>query len=401
MFKSDKCVLHIHQDYPDNTSYSFTKAVSNLVHASQKAYDSPKHFVVSINRTSNPFKVRCRTFQDGISVIYWGVPLPYFHILTLWLAAWMIRRAIPNLSYDLVHGHKLTTEGVLARFLAQAKSVPYFISIRGGSDQYNITRLPNHKRFFKKVFEEAAFVFWVSPWAARFLTTNLGVETGQLHHFPNICEIDLAGSHSEHDLPTSAPPLTASPETDNTYNFVAVMSYTYYRRKGIEQLMEALRGLQAKGYKNISLSVYGNGDEHNRQMLIEKAQLMGLSQHIEFHKAIHQSELRQKMRASHGMLLPSVDETFGMSYIEALSVNCPILYMANTGVDGFFDKYDVGVRALSQSPEELERAILQLMERQQQFKRGILQMHQNSYLNAFLAETLVNDYKLQIEKVIS
>ena len=76
-------LLHIHQDYPDGRPYSATKAVSNLIDSAKIIDPSVKHFVLSINRTSNPFKISIKNFEDGISLVYWSLPLPFISRLSI------------------------------------------------------------------------------------------------------------------------------------------------------------------------------------------------------------------------------------------------------------------------------------------------------------------------------
>ena len=122
-----KTVLHVHQDYPDGVyQYPYTKAVSNLVHAVEKSHPEYKHYVISINRTANPFKVKWQPFDGGMAFVYWGIPFQFMHFITLWLATLLIRFAIRGQHYDLVHSHKLTTEGFIGAALAKEKKLTAF-----------------------------------------------------------------------------------------------------------------------------------------------------------------------------------------------------------------------------------------------------------------------------------
>jgi len=375
-------ILHIHQDYPDGSGYPYTKAVANLLHASP----SLDHFVVSINRTSNPFKVKVKTFEEGLSVVYFGIPLPFFYIFTLWITHWLIVWALKSQQFDLIHGHKLTTEGYLAFMLSKKRGVPYIISVRGGSDVHNSNRCKMHRPLFAKIFRQAKAVLWVSPWAKATLCEHLGLDVQACHLFPNICDIEL-----------KSPP-AVSLETQ-TPHFISVVNFSYYERKGVLPLLDAFKQLSEQGFQ-YKLDVYGYGDESNKALVEHYCRQLELNNTVHFHGAIAQHALRQRMVNATGLLLPSLNETFGMAYIEALSVGIPIVYMANTGVDGFFDEYDIGVRCQTQDVEALAQAVAILAQQQSRFKAGLHTMWVNRYLERFTATVIAQDYNRLIQQVL-
>lgn len=59
--------------------------------------------------------------------------------------------------------------------------------------------------------------------------------------------------------------------------------------------------------------------------------------------------------------MPSVKESFGLVYAEALSQGLPIIYSSGEGFDGHFSNYDVGVSVDPYSVNEIVDAILYIL----------------------------------------
>ena len=64
--------------------------------------------------------------------------------------------------------------------------------------------------------------------------------------------------------------------------------------------------------------------------------------------------------------MPSIYETFGLVYIEALSQNLPIIYGKGQGVDQLFSEKEspVGIGVNAKSIEEIEQAIYTILNNQ-------------------------------------
>jgi len=381
-------VLHIHQDYPDSTGFPATEAVRNLVRALELSHPQVQHFVISINRSANPFKVKIEPFEDGLQCVYWGLPLP-------WVYPWSLKRLsralgplLQDQNIDIIHGHKLTTEGSIALWLSQSLQKPFIISIRGGSDKKNIERFPMHRKLFGQVFAKAKHVFWVTPWVKDIVEPILEHPIEQLSLFPNMCDIETLQPRSERSA--SIRPI----------EFIVVSSFHQFVRKGVLELCHALKLVRAQGI-DARIIIYGGGSDHARQRLVNALSKLDLGPAVTLAGSVSQAEIRHALRASYGLLMPSLNETFGMTYVEALSVHCPIMYMANTGIDGYLTDHAVGVRMTSQSTTELSEGICYMIAHQRQLKENVKKMAQDGTLAQFQAPALVEKYMRVIEPLVA
>jgi len=359
-------LLHIHQDFPDGRDYPFTKAVSNLITGLKNTDPSVKHVVLSINRTSNPFKVSLQKFDLGYSLVYWAIPLKFVYgpMMAVWI--FLLSLLLKKEGIDRIHAHKLTTEGMLAKGLSERMNTDYMVSVRGGSDLNNFNRLPSYKSLFLDIYSNAKHVFYVSPWAYSFLNTEGVSDKVPRTTLPNICDIDLV-----------TPCDIASRE-----RFIMVVSLHQHERKGVIPVLEAMKDLKLRG-ESVYLDIVGGGDEQNRKLIESAVKELGLVEDVNLLGPLPHTEVKDMLSRSKGLLLPAMNETFGMAYIESLACGCPILYMKNTGIDGYFDEYEVGVKVTSQKVSELSNAISKLIKNQEHYQSQIKMLDKFNYLEMF------------------
>lgn len=95
----------------------------------------------------------------------------------------------------------------------------------------------------------------------------------------------------------------------------------FIKRKNIDKVIRA-----CEQFENVELTVIGSGNEYNK--------LKNLSDKVLFTGQISHDEVLEKMKESDIFILPSVNETFGMVYLEAMASGCITVCTKNDGIDG-------------------------------------------------------------------
>ena len=376
-------VLHIHQDYPDGRDYPYTRAVANLLDASLSDNSSMEHIVLSINRTSNPFKMSFKKFDQGYSLIYWALPLSFIYLPVMWFWAKFFLFKVNCKDIELIHGHTMTTEGLLARYLANKLKKPFVLSVRGGSDSHNINRLKFEKSAFKKNVLQAKHIFWVCHWFQKTLESRLDVSLeSKSSKLPNICEIDG---------------ISFSDNRQHNDKFFTVLSFHQYKRKGILELITAFSLLKEQGM-NLSLDIFGTGPDHTLKTVSDHIANLDLQENVKMMGHLDHTMLLAVMHKYKGMLLPSSNETFGMAYIEALATGNTILYHKNTGVDGYFGSFIPGVTVADKNVENLVVGIQTLEEKHDEFYSDVCEMQNQRFLERFTGKAVGHHYNSILAK---
>lgn len=375
----DMNILHIHSDYPDGSNSLSTSAVKSLLEGTTGC----QHTIFVIHRMPYPWQVKIVQHEPRLySINYWGFPFGLGLSLSLYFARNQLLKLITReaMKFELIHGHKLAVDGTLAAALSNAISVPYFISVRGGTDMRFLQIKKSFRYHWKKVLEEAAHIFWVSSWAQKPIKQLLKTGGKQSSLLPNPCEMTQ---------------LQTKPHSFEPANFVTVFRFEQYKRKGIVPLLSAIVKLRAK-YPDIHLDIYGSGPKNMMKVVQDKISALSLDKHVTLKGRIDNSQLQQTLKTYSAFLLPSRNESFGMVFVEALFSGLPILYHANTGIDGYLEGIAAGVKVKNQKPSELANKIEELIIKHDDYHLRIKRALEAKEFDFFEKTAVVKNYQSHI-----
>ena len=120
----------------------------------------------------------------------------------------------------------------------------------------------------------------------------------------------------------------------------------FIKRKNIDKVIEA-----CNQFDNIELSVIGSGKQEKY--------LKKLSDKVFFMGQIPHNQVLEKMQNSDIFVLPSVNETFGMVYLEAMASGCITVCTEGDGIDGIIEDGINGFLSGDDLRETLERILRQ------------------------------------------
>lgn len=103
------------------------------------------------------------------------------------------------------------------------------------------------------------------------------------------------------------------------------------KRKNIDILLNAFADFKSHDF---TLEIIGDGPELNSLKRLCKFQ--GLEKKVVFLGKLSREAVIEKMREANIFILPSVNETLGLSYLEASACGCLCIGTKNTGIDGIF-----------------------------------------------------------------
>lgn len=313
-------ILHLSADYPDPLAAGKTRAIRNLL-ALAPAHE---HRVWSLNRVDWRARIAALDFGDEVGrrhrAVAYGAPPRGLLLrgrlerLADWIAVDAVR---DGWRPDAIHAHKLSVEGLAGLRLAAHLGVPLIVSSQGDSDLKIIAARPDLRPIWRRVWREATHVLPFAPWTATRLTALLGPRDGPTT--PLAC-------------PIGAPAAPASPRRVGP-RFATVFHLGVHRRKNARLLIDAV-ALAARATPDIRLDVIGGGDPAAFAALADHAARRAPGR-IRFLGSLPREAVLAELNGVCAMALPSLRESFGMVFPEALFAGAPCLVPRGWGVDGW------------------------------------------------------------------
>lgn len=357
-------ILHLSADFPDAIDPAKTEVIARLIALVADDYD---HQVLSLNRRtptaseiarlpfgamSSAIADSVRAWPHGACLTYPAPPKGLLHLTMLrqlarWIAVHVAAQSEPP---DLVIGHKLTVEGVLAYEVARQLGIPFAITIQGNTDEKILGARPDLKRQFARIYHEAACVFSFAPWARDAVARRLGSRTGPTLDMPCPTVLD-----------TIRTPLVGGNA------LISVFHLRNHKIKNLAALAKAQRVLATSGCP-AALHVIGGGSPVQTatcQALIAKAHGMTLA------GPRSQGELGAIMNGAIALVMPSRRESFGLVFIEALFAGLPIIYPKGASIDGYFDGLPFAVRVGAKNPGQIAEAMRHVIANEADIKRAL------------------------------
>ncbi|MEA2374062.1 MAG: hypothetical protein QOD53_525 [Thermoleophilaceae bacterium] len=204
---------------------------------------------------------------------------------------------------DLVHAHYALPAGAAARGWAAEHGLPLVVSLHGGDLLAPILAAPATRATVAEVLRASA---------------------GVMANSRGVLELaaSLAGSDERMRVvhpPGAEPPWPPPPRREQPT--LATLAHIDSRKRHAD-VLEALAGLALR-MPELRWLVIGDGPEVPE--LRARARELGVSERIEWAGRLDPDDAMAELARCHLMAMPSVDEAFGVAYVEALSCGVPAI----------------------------------------------------------------------------
>ena len=256
-----------------------------------------------------------------------------------------------------VHATTLFSDGAVALYLKQHYGIPFVVAVRN-TDVNDFLRFAPHLWWVHRaVLKEASRVVCISP----------ALRHDFLRHFT------LCGMRKEVEQKTEVvcnginqywlDSLNLDPERHG-HNHQVLYVGNFSVNKNAKRLVQAVLSLKPQ-IPDIQLHLIGadgNQEEFVRQMAQENPDT------IICHGPIYDKPLlQQHYKACSVFAMPSLTETFGLVYVEALSQGLSVLYTRGEGIDGLF-KENVGEAVNPHATDHIAQALQRLLLQPQNYQ---------------------------------
>ena len=261
--------------------------------------------------------------------------------------------------FDCIHAHSLFSNGYIALKIYEEYGIPYIVTVRDTDVNTFFRKMPHLRNLGNRILLNASAVVFLSQ-AYRDHVINKYVKqkkiiVGKSHIIPNgIDEFWL----NNKGIPKSI-------QNKNTINILQVG--TLSRRKNVPVSVRALELLIKKGY-NVKFTLVGKiVDERIKKLINEKSFINYISP-----KPAH--ELLDIYRENDIFVMPSITETFGLVYAEAISQGLPVIYTRGQGFDKQFEEGIVGYSVDSSDVNEMTERLIDIITNYDDISRNCIEL---------------------------
>lgn len=367
-------ILHVTGDFPDPVRPDKTNVIRTHIQQTAELFD---HRVYSLNRVSprlpgiarmlaarrgSRLQLDAQPFEFGQCVSYKAPGRGILHASMLdelgdWLTGQLRQGEIP----DLLVGHKLTIEGVVVARVASVLGIPYALCLQGNTDARILAMRPDLRERFSQIYHHADYVFAFAPWTKAIVDEGLGRREQDYAFLP--CPTDL-------DEPVAP--------TQKGDGFVTAFHLWNYRQKNLPGMVAAIRILRKDG--SAELTVIGGGEP---AVLAKCERLARRVDGIHFAGPLDRAEMAARLNGAVALVLPSLRESFGLVFVEALFAGTPIIYPAGAAVDGYFDGLPFAIRVDARDPRAIADAMRRAMEGEAELKAALADWQQSDAAQKF------------------
>lgn len=337
-------VLHISNGYADSKVHSnLTKALDELG-IRQTVYCPVRE---------EKFLGRYRFEGHRINFVYSYCIKPWYKFVyhyKRWMLYKDMKHRIALNEFDIIHAPSLFSDGGLALKAYKEYGIPYVVAVRNTDINTFIKYLKHTYHTGREIALQAKKIFFISKAEldefveSDFARPIYSQIKDKIVLQPNGIE-DYWLEHISH-----------TPRKGHQILYIG----DFTPNKNVGRVIKAINQLRENAeFADLKFVIVGGGKDKDNSTL---KMIESHPDFIEYLGKIYDKEkLASIMHQSALFVMPSIHETFGLVYLEALSQNLPVIYSKGQGIDGLFDE-SVGIRVNPLSVNEIRDAIRNILE---------------------------------------
>lgn len=324
---------------------------------------------------------------QGVSTIFfprqWNEGLKYSRPLAQWM-----NRNIKN--FDVTHIHAVFSHSsVAAAGSCRRRDIPYLVRPLGTLDPWSLKQKNFRKRLFwrfgvKEMLVRASAIHYTTDEERRLAEEELGLSRGVV--IPNGIDLDPIASNVD---------ISDQFRLDGQQKPYVLALSRIHPKKGFELLIESFASLKRQDrFTKWRLVIAGNGEpdyvDHLKTLVREK----GLNGDAHFVGWLDGDRKYSAIRNASLVAMPSYQENFGISLVEAMAHGVPVLVSAAVNLAPEIENAGAGwVAAMGQEPLTLalEEALTSQLELRRRGDNG--RQLASNYGSGEIASRLIELYR--------
>jgi len=249
--------------------------------------------------------------------------------------------------YSLIHAHSLFSNGYIAMRIKQDYGIPYIVAVRN-TDVNTFFKYMIHLRslgikilrkaerivFLSSSYRDVVLENYASKYKNELLDKTVIIPNG-------IDKFWFNNKSSLKDIPK-----------DKKIRLLYIGDIN--KNKNIITTVKAINILRDQGY-SVDYTIVGKIKDYSIYNEIKEVPYINIVQPMQ------KDELIEVYRRNDVFVMPSIHETFGLVYAEAISQGLPVIYTKGQGFDGQFEDGVVGYSVDCFSPEDIAKRVLDVI----------------------------------------
>lgn len=319
---------------------------------------------------------------EGTRIVYDYVIKPYhrylYHVKRTEIFR-SLQKKVNLKDVSLCHAATLFSDGGQAYRIWKKHQIPYVVAVRNTDINGFLDIRPETWKAGIKILKNAQQIFFISQGLMDKFCNHRVIKPV----IPEIKDKMLLIPNGIDDYYLDH--ICTDTHTGNDVLYVGDFS----NNKNVVRLAQAILKLKKEnGFDDIKLTLVGGGHNETNQV----QQVVDANPGVfEYMGPIYdKGKLCEVFRAHSIFAMPSIHETFGLVYLEALSQGLPVLYTKGQGVDGLLPS-DAGIGVDPLSVEEIKNALRTLLVQRSEFSNRNINFEQYRWSN--IATTYKDIYK--------
>lgn len=260
-----------------------------------------------------------------------------------------IEKQVDMNTIDIMHAHCVFADGAIALKLKQKYNIDYILSVRADTKEY-FKKMPHAVIQLKNIILNAKKVIFIAPNMIEEINKKLDENTKKILKEKTIVLPNGINDYWHKN---------AESKKYKKRDYLELVQVSeFIKRKKIDESINIIEYLNNNGVKS-KLTLIGSGKYFDdiKQYVKNKH----LENFVTFTGQINDiDKLKDIYKNSDIFIMPSLNETFGLVYIEAMTQGLPVIYKTGTGIDGFFNtKIGFGIGEFDY--EEIKNNIIELI----------------------------------------
>lgn len=232
-------------------------------------------------------------------------------------------------AFDLVHAHSLFSNGYIAFLLKKKYKIPYVVAVRNTDVNVFFKYMIHLRKLGLEILKEAEKIIFLSDSYNNFILNR---------YIPSRLKKEVSSKTTV--IPNGIADFwlqnVGNPKRYSEKRGIKILQVGVIdKNKNVLTTIKAVKLLIDKGYK-AELTVVGKVVDEGVYNQIRK------HPYVNYKEPVSREELLNIFGQHEIFIMPSINETFGLVYAEAMSQGLPIIYTKGQGFDGQFEQGEVG-----------------------------------------------------------